>query len=117
MRTDLTKSEQERLFTGAADEALADRDAMRLNAQLDASAELKGQYGQYMRTIALLKDAPREKAPAMLSSLIMRRVKRRRNFERRNALLSQAYSMVPAQVLIPVLLGVLVALFLFFAAP
>ena len=117
MRTDLTKTELERLFTGAADEALADRDEMRLNAQLDASPEVKGQFEKYMRTVALLKDAPREKPPAALSTMIMRRVKRRRTHERRNALLEQAYAMVPAQVLIPVLLGVLVAMFLFFSAP
>ena len=117
VRTELSKSELDRLFAGAVDEALADRDEVLFKAQLDASVELRGKFESYQRAVSLLKKAPKEKAPAAMSSLIMRRVKRRRNFDRRATLMAQAQSLVPAQVLIPILIGVMVAAFLVFAAP
>lgn len=117
VRTPLTTVEQERLFVEAADQALADRDEVRLKAELARNPELKAQFDRYMSAVSTLKHAPKEKAPAALATVIMRRVKRRRTHEYRSALIAQASSIVPAQVLIPVLLGVLVAMFLFFAAP
>ncbi len=115
MRSELTKAELERLFVGAADEALADRDAVRLNAELESSPELKVQFEKYRSAIALLKDAPKEKAPPALASLILRRSRRRR-FGARATAMQHAQYRVPVEVLIPILLAVLVAAFLFFAA-
>ena len=78
MRTELSKAEVERLFVAAADDALGEHDAVRLRAGLDDDDVLKGRFSKYQNAIALLKKAPKEKAPAALSSVIMRRVRRRR---------------------------------------
>ena len=64
-----------------------------------------------------LKHVEREKAPASLSTIIMRRVRRRRFFGARRAELAQAYYRFPAEAIIPILIGVLVAAMLVFLAP
>ena len=114
MRSELSKAELERLFVEAADDSLADRDAVRLNAELDGSPELKVQFEKYKSAIALLKDSPKEKAPPALASMILRRTRRRR-FGARATAMAHAHYRVPVEVLIPILVGVLVAAFLFFA--
>ena len=117
MLTQLSKGEVERLFVAAADDALADRDAARLRAELDGDAELKGRFEKYNHAIALLKKAPKEKAPAALASVIMRRVRRRRLWGRNSLHTFHMQYRVPVEVIVPILLGVMVAAFLFFAAP
>ena len=117
MRTELSKAEVERLFVGAADDALGERDAVRLRAGLDGDEELKGRFDKYQNAIALLKKAPKEKAPAALSSVIMRRVRRRRVWGRNSLHTFHMNYRVPVEVIVPILIGVLVAAFLFFAAP
>ena len=117
MRTELSKAEVERLFVAAADDALADRDADRLHAGLDDDAELKLRFNKYKSAIALLKKAPKEKAPAALASVIMRRVRRRRAWGRNSMHTLHMQYRVPVEVIVPILLGVMVAAFLFFAAP
>lgn len=117
MRTELSKAEVERLFIGAADDALAERDAVRLRQGLEEDSALKGKFEKYNQAIALLKKAPKEKAPPALASVIMRRVRRRRLWGRNNAHTIQMQYRVPVEVIVPILLGVLVAAFLFFAAP
>jgi hypothetical protein len=103
------------LFVGAADEQLADREQSELNAALEESPELKVQFDKYKSAIALLKESPKEKAPPALASMILRRARRRRFGARKDAQLHAVYR-VPVEVLIPILVGVLVAAFLFFAA-
>jgi anti-sigma factor RsiW len=115
--TRLLSTDVEELFSGAVDGALGAADDARLKAALAADPALARKFQQYQRTIALLKGAPREKAPAMLATTIMRRVRRRRAFDRRNVALQQVMYRVPVEVIIPVLLGVMVAALLFFAAP
>ncbi|MFT3842423.1 MAG: transmembrane transcriptional regulator [Myxococcaceae bacterium] len=115
MRSELSEAELERLFVGAADEQLADRDRVQLNAALDQSPELKIELEKYKNAIALLKDAPKEKAPPALAGMILRRARRRR-FGLRNTVNLHNQYRVPVEVLIPILVGVLVAAFLFFAA-
>jgi len=117
VRTQLSKAEVERLFLAAADDALADRDAVRLRAGLDEDAELKGHFDKYQSAIALLKKAPKERAPASLSTVIMRRVRRRRLWGRNSLHTMHMQYRVPVEVIVPILIGVLVAAFLFFAAP
>ena len=117
MRTELSKAEVERLFVAAADDALAERDAVRLRAGLDDDAELMGRFNKYQHAIALLKKAPKERAPAALSSVIMRRVRRRRLWGRNSLHTMHMQYRVPVEVIVPILIGVLVAAFLFFAAP
>jgi anti-sigma factor RsiW len=117
VRTELTKADVERLFIAAADDALAERDSVRLRARLDDDSELRGRFEKYQKTIALLKKTPKERAPDSLASVIMRRVRRRRLWGRNSLHTFHMQYRVPVEVLIPILLGVLVAAFLFFAAP
>lgn len=106
------KPDFERLFVDAVDEALPDRDQQRLLAELEGSPELKASYEKYARAVKLLKSAPREKAPEALASLVMRRVRRRRLFGQRGLHTAYMQYRVPVEVLIPILVGVLVAAFL-----
>ena len=113
MRRELSKAEVERLFAGAVDEALPDRDAVLLKAELDADPELKQRFEQYEHAVKLLRKAPREKAPDALASMILRRTRRRR-FGLRLAKLHDAHRF-PVEIIIPILLAAMVALFLLVA--
>jgi len=117
VRNQLSKAELERLFLGAVDKSLGDRDEVVLKASLDAAPELKSRFSKYEKVVSLLKRAPKEKAPEALASMILRRSRRRRVFDRRGLQTAYAQYRVPAEVLIPILLGVLVAAFLIYAAP
>ncbi len=117
MSTALQSNEVEELFSGAVDGRLTDSDDAKLKRALAADPELKARFERYQKTISMLKGAPREKAPQALASTIMRRVRRRRVFDRRNSAMQQAMYRVPVEVIIPLLLGVMVAALLFFAAP
>lgn len=112
VRRDLSKNEVERLFLGAVDGALAEADKSELDAELAADPALKAKFEQYQKAIAALKDAPREKAPDGLASLILRRTRRRR-FSLRSRELQNAR--VPAEVIIPVVIAALAALYLLLA--
>lgn len=116
MRRDLSKAEVERLFVGAVDQALPDRDAAQLEAELSSNPELKARFEQYQRAVKLLKGAPREKAPDALASMILRRTRRRR-FQLRSRELANAAYRVPAEVIVPIVIAVLVAMFMLLASP
>lgn len=116
-KDDLSKAELERLFVGAVDESLADRDAVHFKAALEAEPELKGKFQKYAQVVSLLRRAPKEKAPDGLASMILRRSRRRRVLDRRGLESAYASYRVPAEVLIPLLLGALVAAFLVLSAP
>src|SRR4051794_33284719 len=105
--TALESNEVEELFAGAVDGSLQGSDDERFKRALAEDRELKARFDRYQKTIALLKGAPREKAPPVLASMIMRRVRRRRVFDRRNAAMQQAMYRVPVEVIIPLLLGVM----------
>jgi len=111
VRRELNSAEVERLFVGALDGALPDGDEAELKTRLDDDPELKAQFAQYERAVKLLRGQPREKAPEALSSLILRRTRRRRG-ALRSAAHAQLHYRVPAEVLIPLLIAVLVALFM-----
>ncbi len=117
MRPELSKAELERLFVDAADEALNSRDAGQLDAELDADPVLKARFSKYQGALKRLRTAPREKAPEGLASVILRRVRRRRVWGNRDLHTFHANYRVPVEVLVPILVGVLVAAFLIFAAP
>lgn len=111
-RVGIGKPELEQLFVDAVDETLPDGDQQRLKAELEGSVELKASYEKYARAVKLLKSAPREKAPDALASMVMRRVRRRRLFGQRGLHTAYMQYRVPVEVLIPILVGVLVAAFL-----
>ena len=114
MRRELSKDEVERLFTGAVDGALAEKDASEFDAELAANPELTAQFAKYQRAISMLKETPREKAPDALSSLILRRTRRRR-FANRTREIQHAH--FPAEVVIPMIIAALVAMFMLLSSP
>ncbi len=115
-RMAIPKGELEELFVAAVDETLPTGDKARLEAELDGSPELKASFDKYARAVKLLKTEPREKAPEAMASLIMRRVRRRRLFGRRDLHTTYMQYRVPVEVLIPILIGVLVAAFIIMSA-
>jgi anti-sigma factor RsiW len=106
----------EELFMRAADGGLDAGEQARLRSALDEDPALKARFERYQKALGLLKGAPREKAPVALASTIMRRVRRRRVFDRRSLQWQQAMYRVPVEVAIPLLLAVMVAALLFFSA-
>lgn len=115
MRRELSKNDVERLFTGAVDGALAEKEATEFDSELEADPELKAKFAKYQRAISLLKETPREKAPDALSSLILRRTRRRRTFANRTRDIQNAH--FPAEVVVPMIIAVLVAMFMLLASP
>ncbi len=114
MRRELSKNEVERLFVGAVDGALAEPEANEFDAQLAADPELKARFAKYQRAISMLKDAPKEKAPDALASMILRRTRRRR-FQIRSRDIQNAH--FPAEVVVPMLIAALVAMFMLLSSP
>jgi anti-sigma factor RsiW len=114
VRRELSKNEVERLFVGAVDHALAEKEASEFDAELQANPELKAKFATYQRAISLLKEAPREKAPDALASMILRRTRRRR-FQLRTREIQNAH--FPAEVVVPMLIAALVAMFMLLASP
>jgi hypothetical protein len=112
VRRELSKAEVERLFIGAIDGALPKAE---LDSQLGADPALQGQFDQYQRAVTLLRGAPKEKAPEALASVILRRTRRRRFAVRgREVQLSARF---PIEVVVPMVIAVLVAMFLLLATP
>lgn len=114
MRRELSKNEVERLFVGAVDGALAEPEATEFDSELAANPELKAQFAKYQRAISLLKEAPRERAPDALASMILRRTRRRR-FQQRTREIQNAH--FPAEVVVPMLIAALVAMFMLLSSP
>ncbi len=117
MRRELSKAEVERLFIEATDGALADEDAARFDAELQADAALKTRYQNYQRAVGLMREQPRERAPDALASVILRRTRRRRSMGYSLRLHELNFSRLPVEVIIPLLLAAAVALFLMTASP
>lgn len=115
VRRELSKNDVERLFVGAVDGALAEKDSSALDTALAENPELKERFKKYERAISLLRDEPKHKAPDALSSLILRRTRRRR-FQLRSREFPQ-FSAFPAEVVVPMLIAALVALFMMLASP
>ncbi|MFO0594253.1 MAG: hypothetical protein U0228_03085 [Myxococcaceae bacterium] len=114
MRRELPENEVERLFVGAVDHALPSTEEKEFEGELAENPELKAKFAQYQRAISLLKDSPKEKAPEALASLILRRTRRRR-FQGRNRELQN--TRFPVEVIVPLLLAALVAVFMLLASP
>lgn len=114
MRRELSKNEVERLFVGAVDDALPERDSKAFASELDENPELKARFAKYQRAVSLLKDTPKEKAPDALASMILRRTRRRR-FQLRTREIQNAH--FPVEVVVPMLIAALVATFMLLASP
>lgn len=114
MQRELTKAEVERLFLGAVDDALDSSDAEAFRQVLARDPELTVRFEKYAGAVQALKGLPREKAPPALASMILRRTRRRRSFFRRNAAHEADYRL-PVEVIVPLLVAAVVALFLLLA--
>jgi anti-sigma-K factor RskA len=115
VQRELTKVEVERLFIGAMDGALEANEAQAFEELLSSDGDLKARFERYQLTIKALKTLPREKAPPVLASMILRRTRRRRSTLRSLAE-HEALHRFPVEVIIPLLLAAVVALFLVVAA-
>ncbi len=116
MQAQLSHQEAKGLFLAALDEELAARDQARLHAHLDQCGDCRTGYQRYAQVVSRVQSIERERAPQQLSTVIMRRVRRRRLFGARGLALAHAQYRVPVEAIIPVLLGVLMAAFLVLSA-
>jgi len=98
----------EPLFLGAVDGTLAPDQQRTLEAALAADPALRLRFEAYRGAVGRLQAAPRLKAPEGLEALVLRRSRRRR-FQLRGGEGAEAWR-IPAEVLVPLLLGVLAAL-------
>jgi hypothetical protein len=115
VQRELSKAEVERLFIGAIDQALAPDDQAAFTAELAQNRELQVRFEAYRATVQRLQASVREKAPDALASTILRRTRRRRFALRSNDLLT--HWRVPAELVIPLLLAALVALYMILGNP
>lgn len=111
MRRELSKTDEERLFLGAVDDALAKDDA----ELLAADPALQARLAKYKHAIAALKDEPQEKAPDGLATLILARTKKKRFALRRQE--AGLWHALPAEIIIPLVIAALVGLFLLLSSP
>lgn len=97
----------EPLFLGAVDGTLDPGEREALEAALAADPALAARLTAYRAAVARLRAAPPVRAPAGLQAMVLRRSRRRRFQLRREG---EALPAVPAEVLVPLLLGALAAL-------
>lgn len=107
----LSHREAQGLFLAALDQELPAVDEERLHQHLDDCVNCEEAWERYTRTVGQLQRLPREKAPQALSSVILRRVRRRR-FALREVAQNQLAYRPPVEAIIPILLGVAVAVLL-----
>lgn len=115
MQREPSHPEVERLFLGAVDGALSRDDEASLAAQLELDAALRARFEAYRGAVRALRQAPKVRAPDGLASLILRRNRRRRLHLRRAD--ERVAFRVPAEVVIPLLLAALMALFMLLSSP
>jgi anti-sigma factor RsiW len=106
--------ELERLFLDAADGELSGPDRADLDQAVREDPAVKARLEAYLGTVQRLRAAPPLRAPQALAAQVLRRTRRRR-FQLRRGEGEDGWR-VPAEVLLPVLLGVLAALLLLLGA-
>lgn len=107
MREPMTPAEVEAAFVSAVDGALPEAEAQRLRDALAGDAELRERFARYERTVTLLREAPRERAPQGLAGLVLRRARRRR-FSLQVRRLTEAHRF-PVEIIVPIVLAAVVA--------
>ena len=107
-------------MSGAATGGVAEHGAVDFvdNAvdSVSGTVTLKARFAKYQRAISMLKEAPKEKAPDALASMILRRTRRRR-FQLRTRDLQNAHFPFPAEVVVPMLIAALAEMFMLLASP
>jgi anti-sigma factor RsiW len=110
MRPTPTTTQLDRLFQEAVDGALDAAQEAALERALADDPALRARFDAYRGAVSRLQAAPRARAPQALSAMVLRRSRRRR-FQLGQA--DGTHGMrVPAEVLVPILLGVLAAVLL-----
>jgi predicted anti-sigma-YlaC factor YlaD len=112
----LNHREARDLFLALADEELPEPQAKAVRSHLDGCEECRAGWDRYARTVQLVRKVEREKAPPMMASLVLNRVKRERRFGLRKLHWAYTHHRFPVEVLIPLLLAAAVAAFLVMAA-
>ncbi|WP_224249514.1 anti-sigma factor family protein [Hyalangium gracile] len=113
----LNHLEARALFFALADEELPEPQAKAVRTHLDGCDECRAGWDRYARTVQRVRKVEREKAPPVMASLVMTRVKRERRFGLRKLHLAHTYHRFPVEILIPLLLAAAVAAFLVMSAP
>ena len=97
------------LFPALIDAELDRGREQSLRAHLDECLDCRQGWVRYERAITLVRKVEREKAPAHLSSIILRRVRKQRSSaQRRDRMLRVVYR-VPYEIMIPIMLAAAVA--------
>jgi predicted anti-sigma-YlaC factor YlaD len=112
----LNHREARDLFLALADEELSEPQAKAVRLHLDGCEECRAGWDRYARTVQLVRKVEREKAPPMMASLVLNRVKRERRFGLRKLHWAHTHHRFPVEVLIPLLLAAAVAAFLVMSA-
>lgn len=112
----LNHREARDLFLALADEELPEPQAKAVRSHLDGCEECRAGWDRYAKTVQLVRKVEREKAPPMMASLVLNRVKRERRFGLRKLHWAHTHHRFPVEVLIPLLLAAAVATFLVMAA-
>jgi predicted anti-sigma-YlaC factor YlaD len=112
----LNHREARDLFLALADEELPEPQAKAVRSHLDGCEECRAGWDRYARTVQLVRKVEREKAPPMMASLVLNRVKRERRFGLRKLHWAHTHHRFPVEVLIPLLLAAAVAAFLVLSA-
>ncbi len=118
MQAQLSHNQARELFFAFADDEIAEGEELKLRDHLTDCVDCRGKWDRYARTVQVVKTIEREKAPAALSSVIMRRARRKgRPSSPKGLQLAYAHYRFPVETIIPVLIGALVAAFLVMLAP
>jgi anti-sigma factor RsiW len=117
MEPQLSHREAKALFFALADQELPAPEAQAVKTHLDGCEECRTGWERYARTVQRLRGVEREKAPPALASVVMTRVRRRRNFGLKGLHTSHAQYRLPVEVLIPLLLAAAVGAFFLMASP
>jgi len=112
----LNHREARDLFFALADEELPEPQAQAVRSHLDGCDECRAGWQRYAKTVQRVRQVEREKAPPVMASLVMNRVKRERRFGLRKLYLAHTYHRFPVEILIPILLAAAVAAFLVMSA-
>jgi predicted anti-sigma-YlaC factor YlaD len=116
VQVELSHREAQSLFGAFVDEELGARQERSLKAHLDDCLECRTGWERYARVVNGARTLDKERAPAGLASMILRRVRRRR-IGARSLAMAQASFRIPAEMIIPVVIAAAVAALLFFMAP
>ncbi len=117
MNLEISHREARQMFFAAIDEELPNVEEEKLFHHLEGCDDCRVGWEKYAKAVGKVRSLERVRAPASLSTMILRRVRRRRSWTHRKLAQAHAHHRLPAEVLIPLLLAVAVATLLVALAP